>query len=352
MNTTAGKQPNIVFTCAYIPVEIISAAGFTPIRMIPETRQAEADPFIHPLTCGYIKSLLAAGLRNDLSEMAGIIIPNCCDGMRKLNDIWKKYVNIPSLMLDVPKKTDSLSIEFFASELRRFADRLHNQMASPAAVTPETLAPSIIFWNRTRSQMGDVFSAMEKTGINGPLYQQYMEMMKMEPDEMIDASKRLAEHIANQPVNHRKISVMISGSLFPDAKLIEHIDRAGGRVAVLDTCIGNRHFKEQVQMGMEDPYWALAKRYLEKPLCPRMIALSSRSDQFMEQIRSAGVRGVVMSTMRYCDTAMYEQMPLAQCVREAGVPFLALENSYAGALSEQEKTRIDAFFESMGKTDL
>ena len=103
MNASANKQPHIAITCAYAPVEIISAAGFAPIRLIPFPRPSEAEPFIHPLTCGYVKSLLAAGMKNDLSEMAGIIIVNCCDGMRKLSDIWKNYVSIPSLMLDVPK---------------------------------------------------------------------------------------------------------------------------------------------------------------------------------------------------------------------------------------------------------
>jgi benzoyl-CoA reductase/2-hydroxyglutaryl-CoA dehydratase subunit BcrC/BadD/HgdB len=80
-----------------------------------------------------------------------------------------------------------------------------------------------------------------------------------------------------------------------------------------------------------------------------MIALSDRIDQFMGQIRSAGAAGVIMSTMKYCDTAMYEQAPLLNSARDAGIPVLALENSYDGVLSEQEKNRIDAFFESMGK---
>jgi benzoyl-CoA reductase/2-hydroxyglutaryl-CoA dehydratase subunit BcrC/BadD/HgdB len=80
-----------------------------------------------------------------------------------------------------------------------------------------------------------------------------------------------------------------------------------------------------------------------------MISLSARIDQFMGHIRSAGVKGVIMSTTKYCDTAMYEQVPLAESVGKAGIPLLCLENSYDGVLSEQVETRIEAFFESMGR---
>lgn len=349
MNASAKKQNRIAFPCAYVPVELISAAGFAPIRLIPESRPAEAEPFLHPLTCGYIKSLLAAGLRNGLSDMAGIVIPNCCDGMRKLHDIWKSYIDVPSLMLDVPKKTDPLSITFFSSELRRFADRLQEQAASPAAVTPEALASSIVFWNRVRNQMGNVFTAMETTGINGQAYQQYMDMMEMNPESMLAESKYIVKDIAKQRADGHKVPIMVSGSMFADAQLVDHIDRAGGRVMVLDTCIGGRHFKDQVEEGTDNPFYALAKRYLEKTLCPRMIALSDRINQFMGQLRSAGVAGVITTTMKYCDTAMYEQVPLAAAVSEARIPLLCLENSYDGVLSEQVKNRIDAFFESLRK---
>jgi len=349
MNASDKKPSKIAVTCAYAPVEIITAAGFTPIRVIPLPRPSEADPFIHPLTCGYIKGLLAAAMKNDLPEMAGIVIVNCCDGMRKLGDIWKNHVRIPVLMLDIPKKNDGLSIDFFASELSRFAGRIHQQMKSPSAVTRQNLAPAILFWNKIRRQVGEVFSEMLKSEMSGVQCQQYLDAMKMEPERMAEAVKKIAADIAGQTIGHNKIPVMVAASMFPDANLMNYIDQSGGCVAALDSCIGIRHFGELVEEKSEDPFHALAERYLKKPLCPRMIALSDRIDQFMGQIRSSGAAGVIMSTMKYCDTAMYEQMPLLHCVKESGIPNLLLENSYDGAMSEQEKNRIEAFFESLRK---
>ena len=131
---TGTDTREVSYTCSYVPVEIIMAAGLVPQRMIPEPRPSAADAYIHPNTCYHVKSLLAAGLEGDVSRTAGMVLTSSCDGMRRLHDLWEEYVkDSPAVFLDIPKKKDPDSVEFFASELRRFAQNLKSAEADTRA---------------------------------------------------------------------------------------------------------------------------------------------------------------------------------------------------------------------------
>ena len=112
-----GRTQKVFYTCSYVPVEIILAAGLQPKRIIPEPRPSDADAFMHPNTCYHVKSLLASALAGDASQTGGIVIANSCDGMRRLFDIWKEYVkDAPAFFFDVPHKNQSDSKALFYAE--------------------------------------------------------------------------------------------------------------------------------------------------------------------------------------------------------------------------------------------
>jgi benzoyl-CoA reductase/2-hydroxyglutaryl-CoA dehydratase subunit BcrC/BadD/HgdB len=168
---TSGKDGTgartVSYTCSYVPEEIILAAGLDPRRVIPEARPSEADAYMHPNTCYYVKSLLASGLAEAGSGTDAIVFANSCDGMRRLNDVWKEYVEaVPAFFIDVPKKRDPASIDFLASELRRFADNLEEAFPG-SRVTDESLGEAIGVCNNVRLLMDEVFRLQgdENSGI-------------------------------------------------------------------------------------------------------------------------------------------------------------------------------------------
>ena len=58
-------KKDILFTCSYLPEEIIIAAGLRPVRVISDARPSDADTAIHPTTCPYIRAVFAAAARGD-----------------------------------------------------------------------------------------------------------------------------------------------------------------------------------------------------------------------------------------------------------------------------------------------
>ena len=114
-------------------------------------------------------------------------------------------------------------------------------------------------------------------------------------------------------------------------------------VAVVDTCLGERHYGTLVEEDTADPYEALAKRYLMKPPCARMEGIGQRILQLKEKVADTGANGVICVVPKYCDFLLYE-IPLLK--DNVGVPFLICENDYS-LDNEQINARIDVFLEML-----
>ena len=53
--------------------------------------------------------------------------------------------------------------------------------------------------------------------------------------------------------------------------------------------------------------------------------------------------GIIYSTVKFCDMYLYEAPSMEAGFKEAGIPFLFLENDYEWAGLEQMRTRVEAF---------
>ena len=80
-----------------------------------------------------------------------------------------------------------------------------------------------------------------------------------------------------------------------------------------------------------------------------MEAFDERVATVVEAAREFRADGVVLETMKFCDTWGVESSPLVTALREAGLPVLRLEREYALSGEGQIRTRVQAFLESMEK---
>ena len=82
-------RERIGFTCAYAPLALIDAAGFVPYRILPLGDAPDrAGSILHDNLCPHVKRVLDRGLTGDLPELAGLVVMNSCDTMRRLADAW------------------------------------------------------------------------------------------------------------------------------------------------------------------------------------------------------------------------------------------------------------------------
>jgi len=64
----------------------------------------KADAYLDPNFCPLITSALGSAIEGEYAGLAGIVLVNTCDGMRRLYDAWRFYSPPPfSFILDPPR---------------------------------------------------------------------------------------------------------------------------------------------------------------------------------------------------------------------------------------------------------
>ena len=128
-----------------------------------------------------------------------------------------------------------------------------------------------------------------------------------------------------------------------------------------DTCLGSRAYFPDVELT-DNPMHSLAYRYLVDIKCPRtfrgndtgatrkdyMTDLESRFGYLKDYAKEWHVNGVILQSVRYCDTHGYEVPSIKDYFDSIGLPSIYLEHDYSVPSLAQLRTRVQAFLEMIG----
>jgi len=99
-----GKK-SMGYISAAAPVEIINAAGFTPVRIKGDPREAVTKAYgrMETLVCPFVLSAFDLTLKGKYDYLDGIVIPHTCDSVSRTYEVWKRNVPLPYYhFLNVP----------------------------------------------------------------------------------------------------------------------------------------------------------------------------------------------------------------------------------------------------------
>ncbi|MBM4325681.1 MAG: 2-hydroxyacyl-CoA dehydratase [Deltaproteobacteria bacterium] len=340
----------IGWMCGYVPEEIILAAGLESVRIrgaVPSLKQA--DSYLFPNFCPYVKNVFDSGLRGEYGNLSGIIFTNSCDAMRRLRDLWDSHVKTPfSFMLEVPRNRDEDAVTYFSEQLAALQTQLENFIG--AKISRDSLQESIRVMNEQRALMAQLLERQKaKTAaLEGSELLAFCLEAMTSPKEAF--TKKLEKILAQSPsVNsglNQQPRVLVVGSVMDRLDLLEKVEAAGASVVAFDTCAGLRHWSGLVQEG-ENAVHSLARRYLLKPPCPRMPGFERRIEQIIQFVRDYSVDGVIYSAVKFCDYGLFEAPVIEAELRNQHVPFMMIENDYVFGDMGRIGVRLEAFVEMM-----
>ena len=112
------------YACAYTPLALIDAAGYTPYRILPMSDcPDQAGQLLHDNLCPHVKRILDRAISKDLPDLHGVVLMNSCDAMRRLADAWKRVRPADNIiLLDLPATADDSAVAYFAGELARLTE--------------------------------------------------------------------------------------------------------------------------------------------------------------------------------------------------------------------------------------
>jgi benzoyl-CoA reductase/2-hydroxyglutaryl-CoA dehydratase subunit BcrC/BadD/HgdB len=345
------KKKQVGYFCSLVPLEIMLAAGVQPRRVAGKTdATSAADGYLYHNLCPYIKSVMATAACGGLKELEGAVFARSCDGMRRMYDAWRTYVNTGfTYMLEVPKNNNEMAVNYYASQLRDFASELGR--AYGKKVSEKSLGQAIHKVNGVRQQMRKLLFLQETSPLplkGSDVFEMgaglFEKDLKSSTDTLKDYYNKAWQSGAPKKGNG-KLRVLISGNVMDRPDLFQMVEEAGADVPVADVCTDLRYFDRNVDEGPGDPYLALARAYLGKPHCAHTASPLTRVEEIKETVKKYGIDGVLLTSVKFCDLHLYDAPFIMKSLASAGVPVQFVENDYCFSSKGQLNVRVEAFLE-------
>ena len=349
----SGGKKVVGFFCSYVPEEILYAANILPVRLrAPNcTDRSAADTYMSHLNCTFMRACLQYALDGRYKFLDGLVFTNSCDHVRRIYDILREIrpEDYPLLhMISIPHKSDEDLIAWFGEELSAFKKIVEDTFG--VEITEGGLRDTIKVYNQSRDLLKQLYDLRkgDKPPISGADALKVILAGYSLPRERYNELLRrlLAELGLKEGISGYRARLMIAGSGgFDDPAYIDVIEDLGGLVVTDSLCFGSRGFWEPVQED-DNPMLAIARAYLNRPSCPRMVdKVAERCDFVKQMVADFNVDGVIFQRVRYCDLWGGQLLYLERELREARIPMLSLEREYAMGGVGQLRTRVQAFLE-------
>lgn len=357
----ASGRPVVGYTCSYTPPELFHAAGILPVRLRGiETEGMEVgDTYFGPFICSFPKCILQLAGTGRFNFLDGAIITPGCDGMRRLDECWRKAGEdfkgiVPDFFyyFDVPHKAENHGMAWYIDEIRQLIKHLEGHFK--ISITNEKIFAAIREFNKGRLLLKEIeeMRAEDAVVVSGTDAFAAAIAGTVMPREEYTAA--LGDWVTSLKQNRAALSggkkrLMMVGSISDGIDLFQLIENTGKAIIVAENlCFGIRYEGSEIAED-GDPVKALASHYLGSSVCPRMYGkYKERLQTLVNRIKRWKVDGVVMQNIRFCDLHGAENALFARDLEKIGVPSLRVEREYGPHIDAgRMKLRVNAFLEQL-----
>jgi benzoyl-CoA reductase/2-hydroxyglutaryl-CoA dehydratase subunit BcrC/BadD/HgdB len=347
------RNEKIGYACAYAPLVLIDAAGYSPYRILPMSAcPDQAGQLLHDNLCPHVKRILDRAIGKDLPDLAGVVFINSCDAMRRVCDAWRHVrpdENI--ILLDLPAVCDDAAVAFFAKELARLMEALSEW--SGRTISNSDVQAGIERYNN----LSDIFARLRKQLRQGKLAGGSTAMQTLYNAAMTASFEksvaRLQQALAEPESKESEsdgIPVFLFGNVLADPEAFSLFESCGARIIEDDLCTGSRLFTPLEIDGNKDLVLQISRSLMTRPPCARTFDPAQplkMADDILTRAQASGARGVIGQTLKFCDPYLDRLPMVRETLRQAGIPLLLLEGDCSLRSIEQQRTRIEAFIEML-----
>jgi len=341
------------YFCSYTPEEIILAAGVHPTRLFGTKDDISlADAHLQSYCCSLVRGALEDVLRGNLAFLDGAVFPHTCDSIQRLSDLWRLNTDFP-FFADVvlPVKLDrESSRQYMLDVLKKFRGALETWLERE--ITERDLRKSIETYNRIRTLLGTLYKIRSDNPDaigSQDLYTIVKASMVMKRNDLLEILPSIVERVkekAGSGAGDDRKRLVLTGSICQHPDMYEIIEDAGGTVVGDDLCTGSRYFEGAIDEE-RDPLEAIAKRYMERSICPaKHLSLTARADHIIKKARENSADGVIFLLLKFCDPHDFDYPYIKEALDKENIPN-ALVEVEAQLPEGQIRTRLETFIEML-----
>ncbi len=344
----------IGYYCCFPSAEMIAAAGLIPYRITGDLHEPVTDGayYLETSMCPFLRSSFDIAVKGRYSFLKGIVVPNACRNMRRFHIFWKDHIK-PAFVyyLNVPHTALPVSIDFYKAELAGFKKALEE--FTGAEISDERLNEVIALYNENRALLREI-SALRKEDpplLSGTeMLETIMAGMVIPAEEATALYKSVLKEIKErQEKPEKKLRLLLYGSVIDDTDFYRLVEDCGASIVTDDLCFGSRAYLNDVEVS-QNPLESISQYYLGKTMCPRTYrgTLEERFGHIKRLAQEYKVDGVLLYTIRFCDSVKLEIPAVTDYLQQAGLPLLLIEDDYIMSSPGTLKTKIQAFVEMLG----
>lgn len=332
--------PQVGVLCSYVPRELLAAAGFE-VQVISGLGTAGPDAALPANLCSHVRRAAAFLAGPDAAALAGVVVADSCHPMLRLWDhLEAASAPVARWLVRVPRRDTPEATDFFRDELVRLGASL-----AAAAGMGELPVGRIVAAIHERNLLRERCRLAAEGLLDGRIPRLTPATLDLLAG---DAAAAEEDPPAASAARRRRPRVLLVGSYFVTADLVELVHRSGGEVCAIESCEHYRLPTPPVTLASgADPYRALAAAYLAQPSCPRMEGGGERAEAAGRLADAGRIDGAVYLLMKNCTTHAYAVPRWRTRLESAGVPVLVLEVEDADWSQPRLVTRLEAFLESL-----
>lgn len=344
--------------CCHVPEEIIRAAGILPVRMRATdcVDSSDGEAWMSTFSCSFARSILQYWM-DGTYDLDGIVASDGCMMPSRMYDN-AEYIDKKNgkgryyHQIGAPRIVNDMTLGYYVDELKELMEGL--EKLSGVKITDESLKEYIAKYNTSRKLIQEIAKLRKEDHpvINGQDFlnivlastnypvEEYIEMLK---EFLADAKNR-------KPYTDQRARLMIIGSALDDPGYLKIIEDKGGIFVADALCFGTRAFPGQLEVDDKDVLGSIAKYYLERLVCPRMMSNREELHDFIiNTAKEYKVDGIIYEKMQYCECWGGESVLLEDELKAAGIPLLTVEREEHLANAGQLAIRAEAFIEMIEK---
>ena len=279
----------------------------------------------------------------------GVIFVNSCDAMRRLHDVWKRYVPTKFIhILDIPMGNLTLGANYLKEEFIKLKVALEKHAS--IVIKDEDIRNAIEVFNESRL----IYNQLNSLRIENPPSITGTDLMNLTSDFFItdpkiwnDKTKGILEKNKlgfQKVVKNNNPRILLSGSPLHEIDFISFMEEIGLNVVYEDLCTGSKFF-DLVIKNSPDLLASLSEAYLNRTPCARMMQIDERVDQICKMAEKFKADGIIHHSLKFCDTYLYDVPALKKFLNEKGLSVLFIESDGGLGDINQIRTRIEAFLE-------
>ena len=338
---------------SYVPEEVLLAAGILPWRMRGSRRPFPNLALQHRAsTCNpYYTHVIQSVLEGELDFLDGIAATDWeIDGTRCYDLL--EYLGKPGLrhILHMPHIKTDRGLAFFIEEIKKFIGAVEN--FSGKEITERSLRQAAQQVNTVRALLMRLYSLRQRQQVpvsGTECLNICLAGMTMAREDFIRKMESLFPYLETRPTSGNSAGprLLVLSDFLDDGAFLDLVEKAGAVVVMDDLDTASRYFWGATDINSSDITTAIANRYLNRVPCPRMDFWEEEIDQVIAWAASFKVDGVLLLYLPWCYSRQFRIPFWIQRMKEARIPFTALEREYCLFHPAQLKTRVEAFIESL-----